>query len=323
MANKRTLGRTSYPVLPLGLGGHTYPIGEEKNCFATPDERAALVCYLIDAGVNYFDTTWLNEVKDLADAFQRAGVGQDALVSLQFVDGMSDPMWREKLYAEVETRLRIMDYNSASLFLMGVGNAPVPYAEMVAACQAMDKLRAQGLIRHIGVSCHQIGHFSLLARLIRETDLVDYLLIRFNWKVRQAQKELFPVAQAHDVGIVLMKVYCWDCGPGQWSRRISVFEPAGDRGRESVPALTAAQRSLLWCLQNAPAAVAVPAINTMWEAEQNVRALAHLGDPVDTSDFEAYAGRLWDAEELRLLAKHAESETIRERAAQLLRLALG
>jgi len=317
---RRTLGRTAHSLYPLGLGGHTYPIGESPDDFATPDERATLVQTLIDAGVNYIDTTWLNEVQAVADALRRTGTTRDQVViSLQYVDGMSDPTWRTKLRAEIETRLHTLDYSSAPLFLMGVGNAPVPYAEMVAACQAMDNLRSEGLIHHIGVSCHQIDHYPRLARLIRECDLVDYVLIRFNWKFRQAQEELFPTAHAHNVGLVLMKVFCWDCGPGQWGRRISVFEPLTDKERgHDMHVLTPAQRSLIWCLQQVPDAVVVPATNSLWEAGQNLHALDHLEATVDTSDFDEYAKRLWSQDELHALSERAESSTIRERARKLL-----
>src|SRR5689334_10855510 len=96
----RTLGRTGLQVSGLGLGGHTYPVGPEGFC--THEERARLVARLIEAGVTYFDTTWLNEVELLADSFRRCGAGTGCHVSLQYVDGISDPRWRDKLRGEVE-----------------------------------------------------------------------------------------------------------------------------------------------------------------------------------------------------------------------------
>jgi predicted aldo/keto reductase-like oxidoreductase len=312
---RRKLGRTGFELGVLGLGGHTYPVGEGADCFATPDERAALVRALVEAGTNYFDTTWLNEVELLADSFKRLGLGTEPVVSLQHVDGISDPHWREKLRREIETRLTIMGYTAAPLFIMGVGNEDVPYAEIAAAAEALARYKAEGLVRNIGMSCHQFSKFPLLAKLIEETDLPDYLMVRFNWKYPQANEALFPVAQAHDVGIVLMKVFCWDCGPGQWGRRISVFEPA--EGRAPVPqveGLSPAQRSLIWDLQNAPAAVVVPAINAMWEVEQDIAAVQALDVLADTSDFAGFSERLWQRSELEHLAREAESATIRERA---------
>lgn len=316
---RRRLGRTGFEVSVLGLGGHTYPVGDEGDCFATFDQRAELVQTLANAGTNYFDTTWMNEVELLADSFKRTGLGADAVVSLQYVDGISMPDWREHLRSEIETRLSVMGYSSAPLFIMGVGNDEVPYSEIAAAAEALAKFKAEGLIKNIGMSCHQFNKFPLLARLIDETDLLDYMMIRFNWKYQQANEALFPTAQAHDVGIVLMKVFCWDCGPGQWGRRISVFEPTHDRSPVSTTnGLSFAQRSLIWNLQNAPAAVVVPAMNAPWEAEQNIAAIHELDTPAETSGFPGFAERLWLPVELERLANEAESATIRERARRLM-----
>src|SRR5947209_10803194 len=239
----RRLGRTGFEVSALGVGGHTYPVGDSPAAFCTPDERARLIRRLVDRGVNYFDTTWLNEVELLADSFRRAAIREPVHVSLQYVDGISDPRWREQLRAELEGRLKVMGYDRAPLFIMGVGNHRPPTTEIAAACEAMHALKAEGVIRNIGVSCHDLEAFAKIAEVIEATDLLDYLMIRYNWKFPQAAERLFPAAQRHDVGIVAMKVFCWDCGPDHWDRRISVFEPTQPEERRSpTPSLNAAQR---------------------------------------------------------------------------------
>jgi aryl-alcohol dehydrogenase-like predicted oxidoreductase len=312
---QRRLGRTGLEVSVLGVGGHTYPVGEGPDAFCTHDERARLIRSLVDGGVNYFDTTWLNEVELLADSFRRADVREPVHVSLQFVDGISDPQWRQKLRRELETRLRVMGYDRAPLFIMGVGNHRPPQSEIAAACKAMQALKEEGLIQHIGVSCHDLEAFEKIAAVIEATDLIDYMMIRYNWKFRQAAERLFPMARAHDVGIVAMKVFCWDCGPDHWDRRISVFEPVEPGERiPQTPQLNAAQRSLLWCLQTAPCATTVPSINALWEAEQLLQAVEAAPEPVRTEDFRAYRDRLDDARQLERMAAGAESAAIRERA---------
>jgi aryl-alcohol dehydrogenase-like predicted oxidoreductase len=146
---QRPLGRTGLNVSVLGLGGHTYPVGEDGFC--THEERAQLVSRLIEQGVNYFDTTWVNEVELLADSFRRCGAGAACHVSLQYVDGISDPRWRESLRGELERRLTLMGYSRAPLFLMGVGNHKPPLTEIVAALEAMARLKEEGLILNAGV----------------------------------------------------------------------------------------------------------------------------------------------------------------------------
>lgn len=314
----RRLGRTGFDVCVLGLGGHTYPIGSGTGFFRSPEDRARLIQSLVNSGINYFDTTWREEVELLADSFRRSAIAGKVLVSLQYVDALSDSGWREKLRQEIETRLHVMGYSHAPLFLMGMGNGEVPYAELVEACEAMARLKEEGLIRNIGLSCHQTELFGLISRLIRETDLIDYIMIRFNWKYRQANEELFPVAMERGIGIVGMKVFSWDCGPHQWDRQISVFEPAAGNHAQGHITMTPAQRNLLWCIRHSPCSVVVPAMNTMREAVENVDALRFINTDFDTADFEKYGNRLWDKTEIEQLALLAESGTIRERAKNLL-----
>jgi len=182
----------------------------------------------------------------------------------------------------------------------------------------MHALKAEGIVRNIGVSCHDLEAFAKIAEVIESTDLLDYLMIRYNWKFPQAAERLFPVAQQHDVGIVAMKVFCWDCGPERWDRRISVFEPIDPEQRRFPSAeLNAAQRSLLWSLQSAPCATTVPSINARWEADQLLQAVESPIAEISTGDFQQYRDRLDDAEQLRQMAMQAESAAIRERARAL------
>jgi predicted aldo/keto reductase-like oxidoreductase len=315
----RRLGRTGFKVHVVGLGGHTYPVGHGPDCFLSPDARSRLVHYLVSSGVNYFDTTWIEEVELLADSLRRANITEDVLVS--FHGGcISDVQWRQKLRLEIESRLDILGYTRAPLFLINVGDGDASYAEVVSACEAMKRLKEEKVVQNIGLSCHTISLFPVISRAIRETDMIDYIMVRFNWKFQQANEELFPVAREHDVGIVGMKLFCWDCGPSQWARRISVFEPAGSENCiEDNSPLTPAQRHILWCIQNSPCDVMVPSMNTMREAEENIRALRSIDVKVGTDNFEKYGGRLWDRDEIKKLALYAESKTIRGRAEVLLK----
>lgn len=314
---QRTLGRTGFSVSTLGVGGHTYPVGNSTDDFATYDERAALIKHLVDSGVNYFDTTWVNEVELLADSIRRADIKSPLVVSLQYVDGISDANWRDRLRGEIERRLEIMGYSRAPLFIMGVGNHRPSPEEIRAAATRLHELKAEGLIENVGVSCHDFPAFESIARVIEEDDTLDYLMIRYNWKYQLAAERLFPVARSKNVGLVAMKCLCWDCGYGDWGRRISVFEPIEAAGREPhLENLNAAQRSLLWCLQSTD--TSVPSINAMWEAEQLLQAVNAQGATIGTEDFPNYLDRLFDAESLTLLAERAESAITRQRAAALL-----
>jgi predicted aldo/keto reductase-like oxidoreductase len=309
----RRLGRTGFEVSVLGLGGHTYPVGSGPDHFMTPDDRAKLVHHLVSSGVNYFDTTFIQEVELLADSLKRADIKKDSiLISLQFANGISNAQWHQNLRREIESRLNILGYSYAPLFLMGIIGEAVSYADVVEACEEMKRLKEENLIRNIGLSCHTIRLYPMISRAIRETNVIDYIMVLFNWKFQQANEELFMVAEEHDVGIVVMKIFCWDT---EWGRRISVFEPVDHGNRmQSDLSLTPAQRHLLWCIQNSACDVIVPSMNTLREAEENIHVFRSMHMKVETDDFEKYGRRLWEKRELKKLALHAESKTIRERA---------
>ena len=314
----RRLGRTGLRVNILGVGGHTYQVGDSPDCFTTPDARSQLISHLVSSGVNYFDTTDIQEVEVLAASFRRADIKQNVVVSLHG-GCIMDAQWRDRLRPGIEARLDILGYSRAPLFISNVGDGDATYADVVAACETMTKLKEDKLIQNIGLSCHTISLFPLISKLIRETDILDYIMIRFNWKFQQANEELFPVADEHDVGIVAMKQFCWDSVPWQWDRRISVFEPLSHgKHIEDNPSPTPAQRNILWCIQNSPCDVVVPSMNTMREVEENIDALKSIDVNVGTDDFEMYADRLWDKKEIKMLALYAESKPIRERAEFLL-----
>jgi len=271
---KKRLGRTGFEISVLGLGGHTYPVEDNGHSPQHHELRGRLIGHLISSGVNYFDTTWLHEVKLLSDSFKRADVKEQTFVSLQYVDGISDPNWPRKLRQEIEARLTIMDYTYAPLFLMGMGNRNIAYTEVLAACEAMAKLREEGLIQNLGISCHTINLFPLISQVIQETDLIDYIMIRFNLRFQQANEALFPIAKKHDVGIIIMKVFCWNCGPNEWDKPIGVFEPVPKEHRiVNNLSLTPAQQNLIWSVQNSPCDIVVVAMNSIWEVNQNINAL--------------------------------------------------
>lgn len=274
---KKILGRTGFEISVLGLGGHTYQVADNGRSSKRYEYRARLISHLISSDVNYFDTTWIHEVKLLSDSFKRADVKEKTFVSLQYVDGISDPDWHGKLRQEIEARLTIMDYTYAPLFLMGMGNRNVEYNQVLAGCEAMAKLKEEGLIQNIGVSCHAINLFPLISQVIRETDLLDYIMIRFNLKFQQANEVLFPIAKKHNVGIIVMKMLCWDCGVNECDKPAGVFEafPKEHRVTDNL-SLTTAQQNLLWTIQNSPCDSIVVAMNSMWEVDQNIKALYSL-----------------------------------------------
>ncbi len=189
----RRLGRTGLEVNVFGLGGHAYPVGNGPDCFVSPEERAQLIRYLVSSGVNYFDTTYIEEVKLLADSFKRANIKKDVVISL-YGGSLVDGKWRQNLRREIEERLDILRYTYAPLFLVSVGNGEASYGDVIEVCETMMKFKEEKLAHNIGVSCHAINLFPLISRAIRETDLIDYIMIRsLTGNFSRRMKNCFPL----------------------------------------------------------------------------------------------------------------------------------
>lgn len=79
-----------YKVSRVGIGGH-YSKMEEGNyedryaevCTAEIQERTGLIQTAVEAGINYFDTTWQNEVSMLSGAIQPLNLRDNI-----FINGM-------------------------------------------------------------------------------------------------------------------------------------------------------------------------------------------------------------------------------------------
>jgi aryl-alcohol dehydrogenase-like predicted oxidoreductase len=351
---RRTLGRTGLSVSTLGVGGHTYPVGDGQKFYASHEQRAALVSRLLDAGVNYFDTTWLNELELLVDSFKRLGVldqvnpvsghaGADPaariVVSCQAVDGCTDlpDEPREQLRKEVMQRLALLELTCLPLFIVGIGNGHPSAARVNEICTALGELRAEGLIASPGLSCHDVTAFDTIADAIEGGAPIDYVMLRFNPKWPNAATRLLKVAAKENIGVVGMKVFCWDCprdaspasgASHMWTRRVSVFEPNSDAAESQAASISQSKEAVAWVLQHEPIATIVPSINAMWEADANIAAVAEAAArprvaatghaaPMPHALADA-AQRLWTKSHLQELADKAEAQVIRERCAAAL-----
>jgi aryl-alcohol dehydrogenase-like predicted oxidoreductase len=351
---RRTLGRTGLAVSTLGVGGHTYPVGDGPDYYASQKQRAALIGRLLEAGVNYFDTTWLNELELLVDSFDRLGVldrvnpmpghaGADPseriVVSCQAVDGCTDlpDEPREQLRKEVMQRLSLLKLNCLPLFIVGIGNGHPSAARVIDICTALDELRAEGLISCPGLSCHDVTAFDTIADIIEDGARIDYLMLRFNPKWPNAATRLLKVAAEENIGVVLKVFFCYDCprdaspasgASHMWTRRVSVFEPKSATAESQAASASQSKEALTWVLQHEPIATIVPSINATWEAEANIAAateasgrprLAAMGQAAPMpQELAGAAQRLWSKADVQELADQAEAQVIKDRCAAAL-----
>ncbi len=182
-----TLGNTGLNVHRLGLSASYFP--GRKTIY-----RA------VDAGVNVFFGFGIDR--------QMTRVMRDVLHTdrSQFVlaTGAYNLIWGyPNLRRTLEKRLRQFgtEYIDLFLFLGVMKEKEFP----VRAREELYRMREEGKIRFVGMSCHDR---SFAGRLAAEGSL-DTLMIRYNAAHRGAEKDIFPHLRKHNPGVISYTATRW------------------------------------------------------------------------------------------------------------------
>jgi aryl-alcohol dehydrogenase-like predicted oxidoreductase len=181
-----TLGRTGLEVSPLGVAGG-YGV----------DDRALLASF--DRGVNY----WYH------GSFRRPGmtVAVRQLVASGRRDGLvlvlqSYSRFGWLLERTFKAGLRKLNTDHADVLLLGLFN----HAPSAGVLERAERLREQGLVRHLAISSHRRAAFVDYAKDRR----YGILHIRYNAAHPGAETDVFPNLAAEDrPGCVCYTATCW------------------------------------------------------------------------------------------------------------------
>jgi len=193
----RTLGRTDFMVSDISVGG-------------VPLRDTAVVRHAYDQGINYFD---------VAEGYGRgaaeSAVGE-AMAHMErseiFITtkiGISGSDTEETVRDRFMTCLGRMQTEYIDAFYMH-GPGSVATLDTPAFHAAPDKLKAEGKLRHIGISCHGAGRGSSDTMeeilLAAATDgRFDLMLFSYNFLNREMGDKVLAACKEHNVGTTAMK----------------------------------------------------------------------------------------------------------------------
>ncbi|MDP6698426.1 MAG: aldo/keto reductase [Candidatus Latescibacteria bacterium] len=181
------LGRTGLEITRFGIGG--------CYCETADGYRAALDC-----GVNYIDTARAYREGEDEKVIGQALQGRRHELVLASKTSRRDA---EGARGELETSLRALQTDYLDIYQLHHLNTEAERTQALApggALEAVLRARAEGLIRYVGVTGHdwpQIeqavlsGHF-------------DTVLCWYNCAMKEPEATIFPAAQAHNTGVVIM-----------------------------------------------------------------------------------------------------------------------
>jgi aryl-alcohol dehydrogenase-like predicted oxidoreductase len=217
----RRLGKTELMVSVLGLGGHEYRwlhsgnIANGRHRTYNP-ERTRVVERARAAGVNYFDTTFVEEVDSLGHALRTTGGLDDAIINGMIIDvlrraGDLDPQGRRRLVAEeIETRLALLGRDYFDVFMMcslDNGYDRTLFEEML---ELYEQHRAAGHFRFIGVSCHSLD---VLREVLSSDPPIHVVQFAHNYAMANEgdprRAAVLDLIASLDLGFVAIKPLCW------------------------------------------------------------------------------------------------------------------
>ena len=186
------LGRTNMTVSKLGFGG--IPIQR------LPEEDAvAVVKRCLDLGITFLDTA--NGYTTSEERIGKAIAGRRRQVILATKSGARN---REDLSKHLKLSLKRLGVDYIDLYQFHGVNDFKSLDGVLAPDGLMpivQEAKEAGLIRHIGITSHQID----VAKKAVQSDRFETVMFPFNFLTPEASDELFPLCRQHDVGFIDMK----------------------------------------------------------------------------------------------------------------------
>jgi predicted aldo/keto reductase-like oxidoreductase len=189
---KMRLGRTNMTVSRLGFG--SIPIQRLGD-----DDALAVINRCLELGINFIDTA--NGYTTSEARIGRAISGRREGI---FLATKSMARTREELKNHLQLSLQRLGVEYIDLYQFHqVGDFKTldMVLEPDGLLGVLEEARKAGLIKHIGISSHQID----VAKAAVMSDRFDTIMFPFNFITCEAVDELLPLAREHDVGFIAMK----------------------------------------------------------------------------------------------------------------------
>ena len=190
-------------TITLGSTGISVP----QNAFgALPIQRVNLdnavkiLRKAYDGGMRFFDTAraYSDSEEKMGEAF---GKWDGPKRSEIFIATKSTAETPEKLRADLETSLRNLKTNSIDIYQLHCVKQCYRPGDGTGLYEVLQEAKAQGKIRHIGITAHKIG----IAEEIAESGLYETLQFPFSYLASERDIALVEKCSKNNVGFIAMK----------------------------------------------------------------------------------------------------------------------
>jgi len=189
---KIRLGKTNMMVSRLGFGG--IPIQRDSE-----EEAVAIVKRCLDAGITFLDTA--NAYTTSEQRIGKAIAGKrEGLVIATKTTARSREGVEKHLHLSLE-RLGVTYIDLYQFHNVSDSNALKTVLDPAGPMAVVRAAQKAGLIRHIGVTSHQMD----IAKQAVRSGHFETIMFPFNVITSEAAEDLLPLCREHDVGFIVMK----------------------------------------------------------------------------------------------------------------------
>ncbi len=280
----KLLGKSGLMVSRVGIGGHYKAMEEgsyeERYAYVEREVEARLeiVAQAIQMGINYFDTTWRNEVAMLGTILAQLNARNQVVVNGMVLGAFTGSKAAGQTVEEyfnrwLDARLEIMPGHRFDAFMINALEEGYNEAECERLLKLMEQRRSAGDFKVIGFSCHN----PMLARQAADRfPAFELIMTPYNFHNRRFETAF--EGYTGQAAFVAMKPLVWleygipFCALNalpDFARRFG-FDPAAD----------ASTRALRFLCANPRITTVICAINSLDELAN----LAQAGDGDFTSE---------------------------------------
>ncbi len=202
----RTLGRTGLGVSLAGLGtGGASRLGQGTGQSVAESHR--VVHTALDLGINLFDTSPAYGGSEELLGGALSNTPRDRyVIATKFQPHKGGALLpAEALDEQLETSLRLLRVDALDV-LEYHAIAPDEYTEVIVRYhEAALRAKRAGKVRFLGITETVSGdaNHAMLAQALRD-DLFDVIMVKYGILNQQAEREVFPLALEHNVGVLIM-----------------------------------------------------------------------------------------------------------------------
>ncbi len=264
----RNLGRTGLKVSALSFGCMRLPKIPDKENIVDQEASLKLFRRANELGINYFDSAYLYDNGDSERVIGRflKEVGREKII-VQTKNPVSHDWWpipndkptKELWWASLEEELKRLGTNYIDIYLFH-STFLIPFRKLVKGPKGLmdeaKKAKRQGLIHHIGISCHDTPE-NIINILEMSRGAIEVIVIQYNLLDRK-NESVIEYCKKKGVGVAVM-------GPIGGGRLISPSEIY----QKVTGAKSTAEAALRFVLSNSGVSTAMSGMNSREQLEEN------------------------------------------------------